>query len=196
MGDLTKNFSAWEFVCPCCGGLPPIETLMRLVVPLQKLRDQIGHPIHVHSGYRCPKHNKDVGAKSTSQHVKGLAADVHADTFTPEELAQEAVQIEEFRKGGIGVYDWGCHLDVRGKTARWGKRWRTIITFLGCLLFSGCLTTMNHCVKIEADKFIGTVPGFGEINVENFRYWKAPAKAKEGENVYEVPEMFWWDGKE
>lgn len=69
------------------------------------------------------------------------------------------------------------------------------VKFLALVLLvaisSGCFTTMNHCVKIEADKFIGTVPGFGEINVENFRYWKAPSKAREGEDVYEVPDVFW-----
>jgi hypothetical protein len=64
------------------------------------------------------------------------------------------------------------------------------IVFLA-LFCSGCFITQNHCVKMEADKFIGTVPGFGEINVENFRYWKSPAKAKENESVYEVPEVFW-----
>ena len=66
---------------------------------------------------------------------------------------------------------------------------------LVCLFCSGCFVTQDHCVKLEASKFIGTVPGFGEINVEDFKYWKAPAKANMDENVYEVPEVF-WTGKE
>ena len=71
-----------------------------------------------------------------------------------------------------------------------------MIRFMLVLLFcGGCITTRNHAVKIEADKFIGTIPGFGEVNVENLRYWKAPAKAKNDEEVYEIPSVF-WEGKE
>lgn len=67
-----------------------------------------------------------------------------------------------------------------------------MIRFMLVLLFcGGCITTRNHAVKIEADRFIGTIPGFGEVNVENFRYWKAPAKGQSGESVYEVPDAFW-----
>lgn len=41
---------------------------------LQPLRDELG-PLKLSSGYRSPKVNERVGAKSTSQHCKGQAAD-------------------------------------------------------------------------------------------------------------------------
>ena len=74
-----KHFKIEEFRCRCCGGLPPlaranIEALVTEV--LDPVRERLGRPIVVNSGYRCPKHNKEVGGVSNSQHMKGEAADV------------------------------------------------------------------------------------------------------------------------
>lgn len=44
---------------------------------LDPLRERYGRPIHVSSGYRCPRLNKAVGGAPTSQHVKGEAADIY-----------------------------------------------------------------------------------------------------------------------
>ena len=43
---------------------------------LEPLRQQLGLPIKVNSGYRCPLLNQMVGGVSTSQHLKGEAADI------------------------------------------------------------------------------------------------------------------------
>lgn len=43
---------------------------------LDPLRERYGKPITVNSGYRCPELNKAVGGSKTSQHMKGLAADI------------------------------------------------------------------------------------------------------------------------
>lgn len=52
--------------------------LERLVdAVLDPLRERYGRPIHVSSGYRCPRLNKAVGGAPTSQHVKGEAADIY-----------------------------------------------------------------------------------------------------------------------
>jgi uncharacterized protein YcbK (DUF882 family) len=45
---------------------------------LDPLREAWGKPIHVNSGYRCPRLNKAVGGVPASQHLKGEAADVTA----------------------------------------------------------------------------------------------------------------------
>jgi len=51
--------------------------LQRLVTNvLDKVRELHGKPITVNSGYRSPLVNKKVGGSSTSQHVKGEAADI------------------------------------------------------------------------------------------------------------------------
>ena len=43
---------------------------------LDPVREKLGRPIVVNSGFRCPVHNRAVGGATGSQHVKGEAADV------------------------------------------------------------------------------------------------------------------------
>lgn len=47
---------------------------------LDPLRDAYGKPIRVNSGYRSPALNKAVKGSKTSQHVKGQAADITAES--------------------------------------------------------------------------------------------------------------------
>lgn len=77
-----KHFKFEEFRCRCCGGFPPqaranIEALVTEV--LDPARQKFGGPVLVNSGYRCPKHNAEVGGVKNSQHMKGEAADVRCD---------------------------------------------------------------------------------------------------------------------
>lgn len=54
-----------------------IEGLERLCKTiLQPLRDVVGSPIKVLSGYRSPNVNKAVGGAATSYHLQGLAVDI------------------------------------------------------------------------------------------------------------------------
>lgn len=46
---------------------------------LQPLRDRLGKPITINSGYRSIELNKSVGGSGTSQHCKGEAADLSGD---------------------------------------------------------------------------------------------------------------------
>ena len=46
---------------------------------LQPLRDAMGEPIKIGSGYRCTRLNKAVGGVANSQHTKGQAADLCID---------------------------------------------------------------------------------------------------------------------
>ena len=44
---------------------------------LQPVRDKLEIPIHVSSGYRCPKLNSVCNGAARSQHTKGEAADIY-----------------------------------------------------------------------------------------------------------------------
>lgn len=120
MGDLSKNFSRWEFACKgenCCGHSAPISR--ELVDALQQLRDLIGKPLRVNSGFRCLTHNRAVGSRDTSQHCLGLAADIATpEGMTPLEFSDMAARIEAFQNGGMFIYHWGLHLDIRDERAR------------------------------------------------------------------------------
>ena len=126
MGDMTKNFSRSEFACKggasCCGGAAPISD--SLVAALQMLRDTVGQPLTVNSGFRCPKHNARVGGAKSSQHLLGKAADIAVPPgWTAQRLADVAEDtIEAFQRGGIIMYDTFVHFDVRGWNYREDKR--------------------------------------------------------------------------
>lgn len=74
-----KYFKERELACKCCGQLPPSmrANFVALVDNvLDPAREEFGGPVVVNSGYRCPKHNLEVGGVVNSQHMKGEAADV------------------------------------------------------------------------------------------------------------------------
>ena len=57
-----------------------IENLKALAMEiLQPLRDYLGKPVVISSGYRSSEVNKAVGGVKGSQHLKGEAADIHID---------------------------------------------------------------------------------------------------------------------
>jgi uncharacterized protein YcbK (DUF882 family) len=122
MGDLSKDFSEWEFTCKCCG-----VTIVdpRLVEALQELRDNLGKKITItpNGGYRCPINNaRRKGRASRSQHLYGRAVDIQVGGMKPKEVLVEVRKVPAFYAGGIGLYSQFVHCDVRqGKRpARWG----------------------------------------------------------------------------
>lgn len=121
---LTENFSREEFDCKDGTKVPAelMPNLRELVKNLQVLREDIGEPIHVNSGYRTPAYNKRVGGKPASQHLKAKAADITAKSFTPKQLAariEKLIAAGKMKQGGIGIYPGFTHYDVRGTKARW-----------------------------------------------------------------------------
>ena len=81
-----------------------VDNLNRLADYLDGIRENLGVPILVSSGYRCPLLNKAVGGVSNSQHLKGLAADLLcADMSKLEAVLRETggfdQLIKEHRKG-------------------------------------------------------------------------------------------------
>ena len=57
-----------------------IENLRALCIEvLQPLRDYLGKPVVISSGYRSEEVNRMVGGVKGSQHLKGEAADIHVE---------------------------------------------------------------------------------------------------------------------
>lgn len=117
--DDIKYFERQEFRCKCgkCGGFPvePDEGLVKL---LDKIRAHFGVPVTVNSGVRCKTHNTNVGGASGSQHLYGTAADIVVKGVTPKKAAAYAETLLQ-NTGGIGIYSWGIHVDVRKTKSRW-----------------------------------------------------------------------------
>ena len=78
--EFTRSDKAKELGITNEPGEKELAALRELVSrTIQPLRDKLGVPIHVNSGYRCPELNKAVGGVPTSQHQKGEAADLSID---------------------------------------------------------------------------------------------------------------------
>ncbi|HET8839129.1 MAG TPA: D-Ala-D-Ala carboxypeptidase family metallohydrolase [Flavobacteriaceae bacterium] len=124
---LTKNFDSEEFASRD-GAETPCEVMVNLKVlamNLQHLRDLIGKPIHINSGYRSPEHNREVGGVSNSQHLYGKAADITVKGMDPKTVREnilELIRRGEMKNGGIGIYDSFVHYDIRDGAARWDER--------------------------------------------------------------------------
>lgn len=116
---LSAHFSEEEFRCRC--GCGQVRINPQLVAKLERLREKVGQPIHISSGYRCPAHNKAKKGAKFSQHMKGTAADITVRGMTALELKPLAEKVFGY-KSGIGTYPQFpkmLHVDVRSWHARW-----------------------------------------------------------------------------
>ena len=109
----SEHFAVSEFVCHCCGqGADKIAP--RLIELLEKLRANIGGlPLHINSGYRCSKHNAEVGGVDNSQHLLGTAADVAVPNGLSIEQFKWYVQQLPFDWAGVYPDSDFIHVDVR-----------------------------------------------------------------------------------
>ena len=91
----TKNFSQAELESSAKASKKGIKNSIpneylqnakELLEALQIIRDNLGKPVKITSGYRCPELNKLVGGVSNSSHTKGWAADIQVSGMTAKEL--------------------------------------------------------------------------------------------------------------
>src|SRR5690606_2367690 len=118
--QLTANFNLSEFACRDGSPVPDelLPNVELLAKNLQVLRDHIGEPIHVNSGYRSPDHNKKIGGAKSSFHMKAMAADITVKSKTPKQLAaiiEKLIAEKKMKQGGLGIYPGFIHYDVRGR---------------------------------------------------------------------------------
>ena len=85
---LSQNFTLEEMVATSHKGLqdtPTLEVVQNLqrlcVLVLQPLRDTLGAPVYINSGYRSKRLNARVGGVPNSRHLLGRAADIHCDNL-------------------------------------------------------------------------------------------------------------------
>lgn len=113
-----KYFTAKEFRCR--DGSQIIFVDSYLVSILDILRNKIGKPVIINSGYRTPEWNAKCGGAKYSYHMRGMAADIRVNGMSAKKIANElnAIVPEEC---GIIVYSNWVHFDVRtGKKYRKG----------------------------------------------------------------------------
>jgi len=128
--QVTPNFKLkeMEFSDPVPEAL--LENAYDVLKNLQVLREHVGKPITIISGYRSPERNKSVGGATKSQHMQGNAVDIKIDGLTGHQIAdivEKLIKEGKMKQGGVGRYgdkdkitdrSW-CHYDTRGFASRW-----------------------------------------------------------------------------
>ena len=101
---LSKNFTLEEFIRSSTAdrmgidNVPKDEKVIKnlrnlCLETLQPLRDYVGAPVHINSGYRCKELNEAVGGVKNSQHCRGEAADIRI--ASPKQGREWAAWIED-----------------------------------------------------------------------------------------------------
>lgn len=124
---LTKNFNSEEFACkdgsPVPAGL--LGNVQILANNLQVLRDYLGKPIIINSGYRTPSYNTKIGGAPGSQHKDAKAGDIRVAGMTSKQVHDAILKLikeGKMHNGGVGIYNTFVHYDVRNVPARWDFR--------------------------------------------------------------------------
>jgi hypothetical protein len=138
MTMVSEHISRAEYACKCCGKLPPSWTSAggpdvygQFFLAFEDIRDEWGKPIIIHSGYRCPEHNKAVGGEELSVHLFGLALDCAPEKRADLPKLYQVVldlspelRLGYYSKQGFYHMDVGFNIEpIACKSWREGARW-------------------------------------------------------------------------
>lgn len=120
--DVSESIWRWPSFSPAeiaCRGTGAIKINAQAMDKLQSLRDRLGKPLIVRSGYRSLSHNRAVGGAPASKHMLGTAFDIAMSNHDPVafEAAARAVGFL-----GFGYYSRSgfMHIDL-GPARSWGE---------------------------------------------------------------------------
>lgn len=126
--QISDHFKSTEFDCKGDGCCSTTKVDTELIDDLERIRKHFRRPVYINSGYRCTKHNKDVGGSGGSKHLNGMAADIRVKDVKPETVAKYA---EFIGMKGIGLYSNYVHVDTRTKKFFWKTSKQTPVTTFG-----------------------------------------------------------------
>lgn len=107
---MIKYFKQSQFACKC--GCTQNKISPVLVQLLDTARSTSGIPFIITSGYRCPKHNKNVGGVNDSQHIYGNAADIAWKDYNQLYVMINALLLAGFNRIGINYQKKFIHVDI------------------------------------------------------------------------------------
>ena len=111
-----QYFKVREFACKDGSQVVFIDDYLCTILDI--LRNKLGKPVIITSGYRTPEWNKKCNGAKYSYHMRGMAADIRVDGVSAKELANKLNEIVP-DECGIIVYNTWVHFDVRD-----GKKYR------------------------------------------------------------------------
>jgi hypothetical protein len=106
--EMTKSQTATRKDIDNEPGEEEIENLKQLCERvLQPVREHFGKAVRVNSGYRSPELNSAIGGSKTSDHCKGMAADIEINGVANADLAEWIKDNCEFRQLILEFYTPG-----------------------------------------------------------------------------------------
>jgi hypothetical protein len=88
-----------------------MKNLVRIAYTLEIIRNDLGSPVIISSGYRCPAVNNGVGGSSRSKHMQGLAVDFTVVGYTPPQVVERIRNLVGYDKL-ILEFDRWIHLGL------------------------------------------------------------------------------------
>lgn len=118
--QVSKNFHLREFGCNDGTNVPYdlIGNVRELASRLQIIRDYLGVPIFISSGYRTLNYNQRVGGAKKSQHLTASAADIYSPYLSSTDIFKAILDLEKkdmLKVGGLSLYPTFVHFDIRKK---------------------------------------------------------------------------------
>lgn len=112
------NFTPDEFRCKCKFSECVKDAMKEpFLAAIQDLRNKLGFPLPINSGYRCKLWNERTGGKQFSQHINGIAADISTNHLDGEQRLR-FVSVATKMFNGVGIYKGWIHVDLRNKPPR------------------------------------------------------------------------------
>lgn len=110
---------------------PPVEVVEQLQVTalrLEEVRELLGVPLIIHSGYRSKEVNQAVGGSRNSQHCRGEAVDFTAPAYGSPKAICQAIEASDIPFDQLIEEGNWVHISFRGDprrqvlTARFGPK--------------------------------------------------------------------------
>jgi uncharacterized protein YcbK (DUF882 family) len=143
-----KFFKPEEFACKCPKhrGKPVLDMDEKLILGLERLREILGVPINITSGWRCEEWNRTIGGRPYSFHLLKMAVDFSISPKHKKILKEKIKDKEIFaidKNLGVEKYIWSLcesigfsgigyyhdknffHVDTGDRFERWCKKGET-----------------------------------------------------------------------
>ena len=105
-----KHFEPYEFDCNCGCGKGYKDMNKDFLTKLDAARGYADVPFTITSGYRCQKHNSNVGGFKKSSHMKGLAVDIFCPSSSDRFEILQGLMVAGFKR--IGSASTFIHADA------------------------------------------------------------------------------------